>query len=149
MTCPKCRSPMQQEHDGVSRYELCRICGEMVHLTRTGAVYQPPGELDPEDRSNLVQHHGPQHRNADHVSRHYRDGCAVHQQCATCPFAVCIVGDREAYESARKEQRRRQWFGNKPLAEVTDEDVRTVAEAEGIGKRTMFRRLALLRLAKA
>ena len=147
MTCPRCGALLlfPDVDDGVSRDSLCAMCGHITHLTRTGAVYQPPTELDQEDR---LPHHGPQHRNEYNVSRHYRDGCAVHQQCATCPFAVCVVGDREAYESARKEQRRRQWFGNKPLEQVTDEDVRTVAEAEGIGERTVFRRLATLRQAR-
>ena len=149
MTCPRCNNRMQEENDGVSYYRLCRICGHLENLTASGQVYQPPAELDPEDRSNLVQRR--EHRNAEHQpqSRRYRDGCRAHDHCLTCPFVACIIADREAYQSALRATARAQWFQGKSLAEIKTEDVQALAAQEGVGERSIWRRLQKMRAATA
>ena len=129
---------MQEEHDGISKYRLCRVCGHLEHLTATGAVYVPPATLDPEDApKHQGSFRGP-NRNSDHQPRIGRDGCAVHDHCLTCPLPACVVSDRGAYVAIL---RRRAWFGGKAPEDITAADI----QAEPCSKRSAYRRLAALR----
>ena len=128
----------------MSLYALCRICGWLGNLNRDGTLYQPPQELDPEDRSSRVQHHGPQ-RNVEHRSRHYRDGCRAHDHCQNCPFPQCIASDKAQMQQVVSAHHRLRWFGGKPLAEINAVSASVLAAQEGVGERTVFRRLQKLR----
>lgn len=147
--CPKGHL-VHEEHDGVSYYLLCRTCGWMGHLLPDGSLYQPPTELDPEDKSNVAGHQGPQKPNATHSGRFYRDGCQVHDHCLTCPLPDCLIGEPWKQNQMASARRREMWFHGlgKSLAEITEMDVKDLAQREGINERTVYRRLAKLRQAE-
>src|SRR3990172_1879375 len=90
--CPKGHI-IQQEHDGVSAYLLCRTCGWLQNLNRDGTPYVPPTKVTEEDLPTGAWHHFGWQPNASHANRRYRDGCQVHDHCLTCPLPDCLVNE--------------------------------------------------------
>ena len=144
MTCPHCGSPMQQEDDGVSQYRLCRICGFMQHLDRSGAVYAPPPEKPPAHGALHNQH--VEESNPFLDTREFQDGCKHSPSCFTCPLPECIY-DGNHHGKARaflEAQRRLLWFGGKTEG-ITAADVRAEMVRSGCTERSAWRRAQRLR----
>lgn len=145
-TCPRCNCVTQEEDDDVSRYILCRTCGWLQNLTRSGEVYQPPAALDPEDIHPGGLGHRPKPLTPDlnhkHLPRVLRTGCRHHPDCFTCPFAEC------RFDMNHTGQRRLDWFQGwtaTELASFGKLDVEVEAVRLGMTPRSIWRRLAILR----
>ena len=67
--------------------------------------------------------------------------------CLDCPLPFgCKSDDPEGYRAWKEAKARREWFLGKPVDELSSADVPAEAERTGLDKRTIYKRLARLRL---
>lgn len=152
--CPKGHRAQQEavgDWGGISMDLHCPTCGWRQFLTPGGQPYLPPAQLDPEDLALRGSEDGAGrrgHNRTEHKSRMNRDGCRAHDHCLTCPFAECLIAQPWLQDQIIAARRREMWFGGKPVADLVDASVHELAAQEGVGERTIFRRLAVLRETK-
>ncbi len=162
MDCPKCGNVLLfPDLDDLtardrSRRRLCALCGWTAELTTSGEPYVAPAWSPTPDNAEDTQYRGGRpNRVASLASTldkrmigHTRyNGCKlVAPSCLDCPLPRCKDDDPEGFRRWRQAQRSRDWFQGRPVDELSSADVPAEVARTGLDPRTVYRRLALLRL---
>ncbi len=165
MDCPKCGNVLLfPDLDDLtardrSRRRLCALCGWTMELDARGRPYTAPEWAPaPDDAENAQARGGRPLRPSSLANTttldkrmigHTRyDGCKlVAPSCLECPLPRgCRCDYPEDFKAWQLAQRSRDWFQGRPVAEISKADVPAEVARTGLDPRTVYRRLALLRL---
>ncbi len=139
-----------------SRERICAFCGWVQHLDTDGAVYQP-APYTPEDDSYGAASTGGRpwgssarvkHSLDQRMVGHTRyDGCQeVSPSCLECPLPACKSDNPQAFKAWKEAKALREWFPGRPVVELSYADIPAEVARTGLDPRTVYRRLALLKL---
>ncbi len=159
MDCPKCGNVLlfPDVDDTVSRERICALCGWCQPLDNLGRPYTAPEWVATPDDAENAQARGGRPQRVPSLANttldkrmigHTRyNGCKqVAPSCLDCPLPRCKDDDPEGFRRWQLAQRSRDWFPGRPVEELSSADVPAEVARTGLDPRTIYRRLALLKL---